>query len=105
MNIRKSILLTGVIFVLNACTWVKLTDTGAEVAIVSVEAVGQCERLGEVTSRTQSKVVINRSSGKVQEELFVLARNEAAGRGADTLVAQGAPVNGRQSFTTYRCRS
>lgn len=105
MSIRKSMLIAGLIIAMNACTWIKLTDSGAAVAIVNIDAVGQCEQLGEVTSSTQSKIVVNRSTGKVQEELFVLARNEAASRGADTLVAQGAPANGRQSFNTYRCRS
>ena len=87
------------------CTWVKLTDNAADVVIVEADKIASCEPLGEVTSSTQDRIVVGRSSGKVQEELFVLARNEAAVQGADTVVAKSAPANGRQSFSIYRCRS
>jgi hypothetical protein len=40
---------------------------------------------------------------KVQEELYTLARNNAAGLGATNLVQHGRPKDGEQSFTAYRC--
>ncbi len=65
--------------------------------------VANCTSIGEVSSRTRDKVVISRGNAKVQEELTVLARNEAAGLGANAIVPIGEPENGEQRFRAYRC--
>ena len=105
MSTLRTFIAASALITTTGCTWVPLTDNGAGVDIVDAEKVAACEHLGEVTSSTQDKVVVARNSGKVQEELFVLARNEAAVQGADTIVATAAPENGRQTFSIYRCRS
>ncbi len=105
MSTLRIFIATAVLIAISGCTWVKLTDIGADVVIVDADKIESCKPLGEVTSSTQDRIVVGRSSGKVQEELYVLARNEAAAQGADTIVAIAAPENGRQSFSIYRCRS
>ncbi len=105
MSTLRTFIATSALITITGCTWVSLTDDGAGVDVVDAEKITTCELLGEVTSSTQDKIVVGRSSGKIQEELFVLARNEAAVQGADTIVAKAAPENGRQSFSIYRCRS
>ena len=47
--------------------------------------------------------VIKRSAKKVQEELDALAKNEAAERGADSIVRTSKVIEGKQSFDLYRC--
>jgi len=47
--------------------------------------------------------LIQRSAAKVADELDVLARNEAADMGADTIVREGAVNNGERTFSAYRC--
>jgi hypothetical protein len=89
--------------VLGGCTWVPLTDAGAGVNQATADQVAHCRHVGAVSSSTQDKIGVQRSRGKVAEELVVLARNEAASIGGDTIVPAGAPVEGRQDFTVYRC--
>ena len=86
------------------CTWIKLTDAGAAVAQGSSAQVADCTLVGTVSSSTQDRVLLKRGRGKVAEELIVLARNEAATLGGDTIVPDGPMVDGRQDFRVYRCR-
>jgi hypothetical protein len=88
---------------LGGCTWVPLTDAGAGVNQATAAQVAHCRQVGTVSSSTQDKIGVQRSRGKVAEELVVLARNEAASIGGDTIVPVGTPDDGRQDFTVYRC--
>lgn len=88
---------------LAACTWVKLSDGGALVRQAQAGDVSDCRHLGKVTTHTRDKVVMERNNAKVQEELIVLARNEAASFGADTIVPAGPVIDGRQDFDAYNC--
>lgn len=45
----------------------------------------------------------NRNPLRVQEELETLARNEAPGANANTVQAQGQPLDGSQRFNAFRC--
>ena len=88
---------------LGGCTWIELTHAGAAVAQGTPSDVTGCELLGDVTASTQDRVLLERGRGKVAEELIVLARNEAATLGGDTVVPRGPMVDGRQTFDVYRC--
>jgi len=57
-----------------------------------------------VTSNIPSKTLNRLSPGKVQEQLIVLARNEASGLGGDTVAPAGPVVDGAQEFNVFRCR-
>jgi hypothetical protein len=85
------------------CTWIELTDAGADVMQATRDEAAECRLVGTVTSSTQDRVLIRRGRGKVAEELIVLARNEAATLGGNTIVPLGEPVNGRQDFEVYTC--
>ncbi len=106
MNL-KSMKLAAVavlVAVLSACTWVKPTPEGEGVRVASADEVGSCENLGKVTVSLKHKVGrIERNQEKVKAELETLARNEGAAMGGDKVVAEGRPVEGRQTFTVYGC--
>lgn len=87
-----------------ACTWVKPTPQGERVRIVPSDRVADCKRLAELSTYTKDEVAgVDRKASKVEKELAVLARNEAAEIGADTIVATSGVVDGRQKFTAYDC--
>jgi len=96
-------LLAGVLGGVAGCTWVKLSDDGAQVRQAKADEVGNCRHIGMVTTHTRDKVVLERNTAKVHEELLVLARNEAATLGGDTIVPTGPAVEGRQEFDVYGC--
>lgn len=91
------------LLLLSGCTYVRLTDQGAQVTQGAAADVANCTQVGVVSANTRAKVVVKRVDGKVREELLVLARNEAANLGANTIVPDGEPVEGKQSFRAYRC--
>jgi hypothetical protein len=86
------------------CTWVPLTEEGANVRILRADAAADCEKVSTVSSKTADRVLVfARSEQKVREELESLARNEAAEAGGNAIVPLGTVANGRQSFDVYRC--
>ena len=91
--------------VLGACTWVQLTSAGEQVEVRAASQVANCERIGRATSTTMDRLIlVDRSSARQQEELFTLARNEAANMGGNVIVASNNVNNGRQQFDVYRCQ-
>lgn len=90
----------------SACTWVKPAPQASNVHVVGQSNVGSCERLGviETTVRAELLFDIQRSPAKVKTELETLARNHAAQRGGDSVVATSEVRNGKQQFDIYRCR-
>ena len=89
---------------MSGCTFVQLSDAGAGVAQLGVGDVANCKAMGEVSSQTQHKMLINRSQEAIVEELTVLARNEAARLGANAIVPIGEAENGTQRFRAYLCQ-
>jgi len=91
---------------LGACTWVEMEPQGRAIRVAMVgEDLSGCERRGEVAVSVRDRVgFVERNELKVRDELEVLARNEAAGIGADTLQQTGDPVDGEQRFVGYACR-
>jgi hypothetical protein len=99
----RKLALWGILLAASGCTWVHLTDAGEDVQIGYAGDVKSCNMLGTVTVRTQSKVVVERDASKVQEELYTLARNQAAPMGATNLMPHTLPEAGAQAFSAYRC--
>lgn len=97
--IVASLLMTTV----SACSFVQLTDAGYAVAQASSTDVVNCQAVGVVSATTRAKVLVNRNAAQVQEELIVLARNQAADLGANAIVPIGQVTNGGQSFRAYVC--
>ena len=83
----------------------------------SIPAAKKCASPGTATSaaattpaRSRSPCSIasdpvDRSGLKVSDELEIMARNEAAGMGADTIRPLGEPHDGAQSWGAYTCGS
>ena len=99
-------LFTGLLVIpfLGGCTWVNLSDEGKNVAVLTSEEVNECIRVGETTVSVVDKVVFRRSADKVEIELETLARNGAAERGSDAIVATSPVQDGTRGYNIYRCR-
>lgn len=91
------------VLLLSGCAFVSLTDAGANVRQSTAEEVSQCKLVATISSQTKDTVVIDRNSGKVREELIVLARNRAAEIGANAIVPVAEQSNGSQDFSAYSC--
>lgn len=90
---------------LAGCTWVQLTAEGEGVTLVDASAVSSCQRLGRATAQTMSRVtVVERGAERMQEELLVLARNEAGRMGGNRIVPESVITEGSQIFGVYNCR-
>ena len=93
-----------VLLLLSACTWVQLSNAGEMVEIRTASQVAGCDRLGQASSTTMDRLIlVDRSSERQQQELFTLARNEAASMGGNAIVAATDVTNGRQRFDVYNC--
>ena len=88
---------------LTGCAFVQVSDAGANVAQATSTDVVNCEEKGEIVTNTRAKILLERGSSKVQQELIDLARNQAATMGANAIVPSGEPVDGSQKFRAYLC--
>ena len=90
---------------LAACSWgIKLDSGGEKVRVAWDGNVGGCRDAGKVTVSVLDRVgPVDRSGLKVSDELEIMARNEAAGLGADTIRPLGEPRDGAQSWGAYSC--
>ena len=87
-----------------ACTWVKSSDSGNAVHVAYDGNVSGCRDVGAVSVSVADHVAFyHRPSLKVRDELETLARNQAASIPADTIRATSDPVDGSQSFEAYVC--
>ena len=90
---------------LGACTWVPMETGAAGVRVLAMGAsTAGCTKLGEIEGNVTDRVAVyQRNPLRVQEELETMARNEAVGLGANTVVPAEAAHDGRQRFTAWRC--
>ena len=90
---------------LGACSWgIKLDSGGNNVRTAWNGNVAGCRNMGKVSVSVLDHVgPVDRSSLKVSDELEVMARNEAAELGADTIKPLGDPRDGEQDWGAYRC--
>jgi len=89
---------------LTACTWVEPTKEGSEVLLVKSFNVETSRKLGTTNTFVKHKIgVITRSEETVTEELVTLAKNRAAEKGGDSIVAKGPASEGEMSFDIYKC--
>ena len=92
---------------LAACSWgIKLDSGGEKVRVAWDGNVAGCKDAGKVTVSVLDHVgPVDRSGLKVSDELEIMARNEAASLGADTIRPLGEPRDGAQSWGAYTCGS
>jgi hypothetical protein len=101
----RKVLVLLVPLALSACSWgIKLDDGARNVRTAWNGDVSSCSNQGRVSVSVQSRVgPIDRDDLKVRDELEVLARNEAAKLGADTVKPLGEPRDGSQDWGAYTC--
>lgn len=88
------------------CTWVHLAPGARAVDVLPLGSQPPgCEKRGDVAVSVKESIAFyERNDLRVRDELETLARNEAPGLGADTIVPMAPPVEGEQRFAAYRCR-
>ncbi|MFN7783030.1 MAG: DUF4156 domain-containing protein [Lysobacterales bacterium] len=99
-------LLASLVALLPACTWVKIEPEAKEIRVVDINAdMSRCgSMLSEISVSVRDRVgFVDRNAIKVRDELETLARNQAAGGQGDTLKPLAEPLNGEQTFGTWRC--
>lgn len=88
----------------SGCAWTKLTPYGEQARVLRPDQVSSCKPLGTTTAQVAAKVLgIPRPQRDIEHDLQTLARNALQGVHGDTIVPVGKPVNGRQTFSLYRC--
>lgn len=102
MKITVTVLM---ILSLAACSWgIKLDSAGRDVHTAWNDDVSHCRLVGAITVSVLAKVgPVPRGGLKVNDELEVMARNQAGSMQADTIKPVGPPVNGEQNWNAYVC--
>lgn len=102
---KPTLLLAAIVSLTSACSWVKVSEQGASVAVANAANVRNCEKVRTVSVKVKDNFVgsMKRSPEKVATELTNMARNEATQFGGDTIVPVSLVQNGRQSFDVFKC--
>ncbi len=99
-----SLVMAIVVMMLSGCSWVRSTEEGAQVRIVTAAEVADCDSAGITHVSVMDRLgVVQRDRARVSEELQTLARNSAAQLGGDTVVATTQITEGTQTFAVYKC--
>ena len=105
MRRTLAIVVASAAFLVAGCSWVKTTAGGEQVREATAAEVGGCQEVGVAVASTQATAAgIPRNKDVMREEQVTLARNRAAQIGGDTIVQNGPPSEGTQSFNVYKCR-
>ena len=91
--------------VLGACSCgIKLDSGWRDVRVAWNDDVSHCRPAGSINVSVLDNVGPYRRSGlKVGDELEVMARNQAASLGADTIKAVNKPHDGAQDWAAFVC--
>jgi hypothetical protein len=102
---KHAILIVALALALGACSWgIKLDSGGENVRVAWNGSPAGCKDAGKVTVSVLDHMgPVDRNGLKVRDELEIMARNEAAGLGADTIAPLGDPHDGSQSWNAYTC--
>jgi hypothetical protein len=102
---KQGLLLAGLAALLGACSWgIKLDSGGRNVHTAWDGNVAGCRSIGKITVSVLDHVgPMDRNDLKIRDELEVMARNEAAGMGADTVAPASEPHGGEQAWNAWAC--
>ena len=93
-----------IIIVISACTWIEPTKESLNVILVKPGNVSNCQKLGTTLVTVTHKVgILTRDEKAVTEDLITVAKNNAAKKGGDSIVARGENVEGKMGFDIYKC--
>jgi hypothetical protein len=92
---------------LGACSWGITLDSGGQSVRTAWDGnVAGCREIGQVGVSVLDHIgPVDRNDIKVRDELEVLASNEAASMGADTIAPLAEPRGGEQRWMAYSCGS
>lgn len=92
-------------FLLAGCSFNEPTEASKQVMLVKAYNVTGCQKLGDTVARVKDSLGgVKFSEKEVQEELIVIAKNDAAKMGGDSIVAVSDVKGGVQKFAIYRCQ-
>jgi len=95
----------SVLFMISGCSFVKTTDEGELVRLVSSRQAASCKKVGKTTVSVLGRIgFVERNRETMADELVVLARNSAASTGGDAIVKTGSISASEHSFDVYKCR-
>lgn len=101
---KRSLLIIALSLLVSACTWVKMTEEGEKVRVLTAKETSKCKEIGKATAMLKDKIAgISRNREKVKLELETLARNQAAKMGGDTIVPISEIEDGEQVFKVLKC--
>lgn len=105
MSARALVLAVTCAVVAAGCSFVKMAPGADEVRVVGPgQLPAGCVKRGEVEVSVKDRLgPYSRDEMRVQDELEVLARNEAPALNANTVQAKGPVADGGQRFVAYRC--
>lgn len=88
----------------SACTWVKVSESAADVRVATLSEVTACKQVGKTTSMSKASIAgLKRSTKKLAAELETIAINQAPDLGGNTVVAIGEVSGDVQTFQVYQC--
>lgn len=86
------------------CTWVSPTPEAKDVIVLDQARVSHCKQIGKTEVSVLDKLgFVERVDEDVEHDLAVLARNQGAKMGGDTVSPISPVKNGKQTFGVYRC--
>ena len=89
-----------------ACSWQTLTPAGEKARVLDANEVVNCLKVGETTASVLPNILfIERNRSYVEDDLAIIARNNAKDLGGDTAVPISKVEDGKQTFAIYRCIS
>lgn len=100
---RRSLGLLGLVLLLPACTWVKISDEARGIPLREAREVTDCQRLGNITTQVAWKVLgIPRGENKIRVELDNLARSRTLDMQGNAVVRESIS-EGTGHYTAYKC--
>lgn len=103
---KKIILLLAIIIGLSACSFVSLDPQARDVIVVeNTNLLKNCKFLGNTTVSLWSKAENFQSDQTVNDQLDILARNQASTMNGNTVVPHSAINNGQREYGVYNCIS
>ncbi|MEC8859431.1 MAG: DUF4156 domain-containing protein [Pseudomonadota bacterium] len=108
MSLRttRHMTIVTIIAAMTACSsnWVQLSAAGQSVSVVPASEVRNCNRLGTANVNAADNIAfVQRGANTLQEELTILARNEAGAMGGNRVTPESTIEEGRQTFGVFRC--